>query len=557
MAYIESLEAAYRDENWHEVLRLAPAEPKGDEALMAGHAHWYLGNVAEALRWLEAGLSDSQGPPAHLSPFRYAAGMACLLRSDPAGARRHLLRALEAPADDPWKFPTLRGLAQVEMELGLLDAADHHLRHLPEYGPGHHLQHVLRAKVGWRAGRVEEARANLWVALGFAIAATAEPVEEGDPYAVVDDASLLVAGAEILAAMAHGVECHRALDTAATFLEAAGVTGLPVETHLQLHRAAALRLTGEPEAAEGLLEAVEEEAMATDASDLLAAVARERARLLWDRGDLDGAQKAFAEAAGRFHAIGYVWEAEATEREATTGPPIPVEAEPLESWFQEDAWMDEPPPVGVVVSLILPQDQRDLPTLIGDLTEELEDRLEEATEGFVDGWGTDGDELEFFVYGDDPDALWQAMETSVRDLGLDGTVRMEWGDRCAILLLQPPKDLLGLRRIRPLLPVQRRSDEENPPLEITAVAAAAATRNSEGEGPEAGELEWVRSARLEWDRIWLWRWNHPKEERYVTLLTSPGAPPVVRLDPAEGLSPEQHLVSLRYGYRSKFPADLW
>ncbi|MBT8397523.1 MAG: hypothetical protein KJN92_11175 [Gemmatimonadetes bacterium] len=551
------LKAAYRDEDWDAVLQKAPARPQGDEALMVGHAHWYLGQVAEALRWLEVGLSDSEGPPAYLSPFRYAAGMACLLRSDPAGARRHLLSALEAPADDPWRFPTLRGLAQVEMELGLLDAADHHLRHLPDHGPGHHLQQVLRAKVGWRAGRIEEARKNLWNALHFAITVTAEPVEEGDPYAVVDDASLLGAGAEILAAMGNGVECHRALDTADAFLEASGVTGLPVETHLRLHRAAARRLTGEPEAAGSLLDVVEEEAMATDASDLLAAVARERARLLWDRGDQAGAQKAFAEAAGRFHAIGYVWDAEATEREAGSGPPTLVPAEPLESWFEEDAWMDEPPPVGVVVSLILPQDGTDLPDLIGDITEELSDRLDETTEGFVDGWGTDGDELEVFVYGDDPQVLWQAMEKPVRDLGLDGTVRMEWGDRFAVLLLKPPQDLLGLRRIRPLLPVLPKSEERAPPLDITAVAATAAARNREGEGPEPSELEWVRSARLERARIWLWRWDHPKEERYVVLEAGFGAPPAVHLDPAEGLSPEQHLVSLRYGYRSNLPEDLW
>jgi hypothetical protein len=557
MADIESLEAAYRDQDWHAVLQTAPTQPQGDEALLVGHAHWYLGEVAEALRWLEVGLSDSQGSPAYLSPFRYAAGMASLLRSDPAGARRHLLGALEAPADDPWRFPTLRGLAQVEMELGLLDAADHHLRHLPEYGPGHHLQHALRAKVGWRAGRVEEARANLWVALHFAITVTPEPVEGGDPYPLIDDASLLVAGAEILAAMGHGTECHRALETGAALLEASGVTGLPVETHLRLHRALAHRLTGELGAAEDLLDRVEEEAMDADAPDLLAAVARERARLRWDRGDLDGAQEAFADAAGRFHAIGYVWEAEATEKEATTGPPGPIEAEPLERWFQEDAWMDEPPPVGVVVSLMLPQDQEDLPDLIGDLTEELADRLEETAGGFVDGWGTDGDELEIFVYGDDPDVLWKAMESSVQSLGLDGTVRMEWGDRFAILLLQPPEDLAGLRRIRPLLPVLAPREEQPPPLDITAVAATAATRNPEGDGPDPRELEWVRSARLEWGRIWLWRWNHPKEERYVTLEVIPGVPPIVRLDPAEGLSPEQHLVSLRYGYRSNLPADLW
>jgi hypothetical protein len=333
---------------------------------------------------------------------------------------------------------------------------------------------------------------------------------------------------------------------------------LPVETHLRLHRALAHRLTGEMEAAEDLLDRVEEEAMATDAADLLATVARERARLLWDRGNPDGAQQAYAEAARQFHAIGYVWEAGATEKEAAAGPPSPVEAEPLEGWFQEDAWMDEPPPVGVVVSLTLPEDEVYLPDLIGDLTEELADRLEETTEGFVDGWGTDGDELEVFVYGDDPDALWQAMEPSVRKLGLAGTVRMEWGDRFVILLLQPPEDLAGLSRIRPLLPVLPRREEETPPLELTAVAATAATRNPEGDGPEPGELEWVRSARLEWGRIWLWRWDHPKEERYVTLEANPGVPPIVRLDPAEGLSPEQHLVSLRYGYRPTwFPDDLW
>jgi hypothetical protein len=229
----------------------------------------------------------------------------------------------------------------------------------------------------------------------------------------------------------------------------------------------------------------------------------------------------------------------------------------LEDWFQEDAWMDEPPPVGVVVSLVLPEDEGDLPDLIGDLTEKLSDRLEETTEGFVDGWGTDGDELEVFVYGDDPDALWQAMEQTVQDLGLDGHVRKEWGDRFQILLLNPPKDLAGLRRIRPLLPALPSKEANNPPMKMAAIAAAASIHVPDEEGPEPQELEWVRGARLEWGRVWLWRWDHPAEERYVVLFHDPGAPVSVRLDPAEGLTPEQHLVSLRYGYRAKWPEDLW
>lgn len=562
MGNTESLKAAYRDQDWHAVVQMAPAHPRGEEALMVGHAHWYLGDVAEALRLLEEGLSESEQSAAELGGYRYAAGMARLLRSDPAGARRHLLRALEAPTDDPWRFPTLRGLSQVEMELGLLDAAAHHLRHLPDFGPGHHLQLVLRGKIAWRAGRVDEARANLWNALRYAISVTPTFVEGQDPYPLVDDAGFLVAGAEILAAMGDGAECHRALDTAAALLEASGVTGLPVHTHLQLHRALAHRLTGNTKAAEGLLDAVEEEAVATDALDLVATVARERARLLWDRGEEAEARKAFIEAAARFEAIGYSWEAEATHKESTGGPPAPVPTEPLEDWFQEgaweDAWMDEPPPVGVVVSLVLPEDEDNLPVLIGDLTEEISDRLEETTEGFVDGWGTDGDELEVFVYGDDPDVLWQAMETPVRDLGLDGHVRMEWGDRFVILLLDPPKDLAGLARIRPLLPVLPSKEANNPPLKMAAIAAAASVHFPNEEGPEPGELEWVRGARLEWGRVSLWRWHHPAEERYVTLTADPGAPASVRMDPAEGLSPEQHLVSLRYGYRpSNLPDHLW
>jgi tetratricopeptide (TPR) repeat protein len=557
MAYIGSMEAAYRDQDWHEVLRLAPAHLRSDEALLVGHAHWYLGSVPEGLRWLEVGLSESKQSTEELSPFRYAAGMACLLTSDLPGARRYLLEALEASVDDPWRFPSLRGLAQVEMELGLLDAADHHLRHLPLSGPSQALQHALRAKVEWRAGRLAQARANLWIALRCAIQAAGIPGKEGDPYALVDDASLLVNGAETLAGMGYGAECHRALDQAAAFLKASGVTGLPVETHLQLHRAMAYRLTGESGAAEELLAAVERAALATDARDLLASVARERGRLRWEVGDLAGAREAFGKAMEQFQAIGYLWEAEATRKETAAGPSGFVPVEPLENWFQEEAWLDEPPPVGVVVSLMLPPDEDKAMQLIEYLSEELAARLEEATEGYIDGWGTDGDEVEVFVYGDDPDVLWRALEPAVRDTGLDGTVRMEWGDRFVILLLHPPEDLSGLKRIRPLLPLMAGREARDPPLTLTAVAATAATRDQEVKGPGPQELEWVRSARLERDRIWLWRWDHPGGERYVTLAAGPGAPPSVRMDPAEGLSPEQHLVSLSYGYRSNLPADLW
>ncbi|NNK63550.1 MAG: hypothetical protein HKO98_10055 [Gemmatimonadetes bacterium] len=554
---IDSLKAAYRDQDWHAVVRLASADPRGEEALLVGHARWYLGEVGEALALLEEGLSGSDRSPAQLSAFRYAAGMARLLKGDPAGARRHLLEALEAPTDDAFRFPALRGLAQVEMELGLLDAAAHHLRHLPDFGPGHHLQHALRAKVAWRAGRVDEARAHLWHALGYAISVTPTVVEGSDPYPLVDDAGLLVAGAEILAAMGHGEECQRALDTATALLGASGVTGLPVHTHLELHRALAYRLTGEHEDAAELLDAVEEDATAAGARDLLATVARERARLLWDRGDRDEAREALAAAARQFDAIGYVWEADATRHEATAGPPAPVPTEPLEDWFEEDVGTDEPPPVGVVVSLILPEDEYDLPDLIGALTEELADRLAETTRGLVDGWGTDGRDLEIFVYGDDPAALWEAMKEPIDDLGLDGHVRMEWGDRFQILLLHPPANLAGLRRLRPLLPLLARERANDPPWDLAAVAAAASAQRPDEDGPEPIELEWVRGARLEWSRIWLWRWRHPAEDRYVTLTTAPGVPPFALMEAAEGLTPEQHLVSLRYGYRTKWPDDLW
>ena len=559
MGDVGPLEAAYVDQDWHAVLRLATANPRGDEALLVGHAHWHLGSVAEALHWLELGLSESERSPGNLSPFRYAAGMARLLRSDPAGGRRHLQGALEGPADDPWRFPTLRGMAQVEMELGLLDAAGHRLRHLPHDGPGQALQHVMRAKVAWRAGRVEQARGNLWIALRHAIAAAGAPTGAGDSYQLIDEATLLVSGAEILAAMGHGAECHRALDRAEALLEAAEAPGLPVEAHLRLCRATAHRLTGEPEIAETLLDTVEAVARATEARDLSAAVARERARMRWDRGDLGQARSDLAEAAGQFEGIGYAWEAEATRTEATTGPPAFVPAEPLERWFREDAWLDEAPPIGVVVSLIIPPGE-DLPELIGDLAEALAARLEDNTQGYVDGWGTDGEELEVFVYGDDPDVLWQAMEKPVRELELDGTVRMEWGRRFAILLLHPPEELSELRRIRPLLPVLPRRDA-TPPLTMIAIAAAAAATTAAAdpdvEGPLPDDLEWVRSARLEWGRVWLWRWAHPLQERYVTLLSNPGAPPVVQTDPCEGLTPEQHLISIRYGFRSHRPTHLW
>ena len=160
------------------------------------------------------------------------------------------------------------------------------------------------------------------------------------------------------------------------------------------------------------------------------------------------------------------------------------------------------------------------------------------------------------MYGDAPDLLWQALEEPVRSLGLDGTVRLEWGDRFQILLLEPPPDLAGLRRTRLLLPMLSGEAARNPPLTLEVVANQAAL-HSPRRGPRPPELEWVRSARLEWSKIWLWRWEGDAGDWYVTLEIAPQMPPTVRLDPSEGLSPEQHLVSLRYGYRPSWrPEDL-
>jgi hypothetical protein len=548
------LAAAYDAQDWEQVLRLAPEHPEGIVALRVGHAHWYLGDVGSAVRWLEVGLVDPGPAIEDLSPFRYAVGMGCFLRADLLAARRHLQVALDDPAESPWRFPVLRGLAQVEMELGLLTAADARLRRLPDDPSGQALQHVMRAKAAWRAGKMELSRVNLWIALHEPMA---RPEDPEDLYELIDQASLLVTGAELLAAMGHGAECHRVLDAASARLEAAGSDGLPIETHLRLHRAMAHRLTGNPGAAGELLDGVAEAAFATEAEDLLAAVTRERARLSWDGGAEAEARATWALAAKRFDALGYVWEAEATRQEATRGPVGDVDAQPIERWFEEDADIHEDPPVGTVVSVTLPDgDDEELERMLS-FAEALADRVAEKTVGYIDGWGTDGDEFELFAYGDDPERLWEAMEEPIRTLGYPGTVGLEWGSRFGLRLLHPPADLDGLRALRPKLPPLSRRDADDAPLSRSALASRLAAMPLGTDRPPHSDLELLRTARLNRSRIWLWCWGREPEHRYVTVMADPLNPLIVRADPTDGLTPEQHLVSLCFAYRSELPADLW
>lgn len=549
----DGLAAAYDAQDWEQVLRLAPEHPEGTVALRVGHAHWYLGEVGDAVRWLEIGLADPGSAIQDLGPFRYALGMGCFLRADLLAARRHLQTALDDPAEGVWGLPVLRGLAQVEMELGLFDAADARLRRLPDDSSGQALQHVMRAKAAWRAGKMELSRVNLWIALHEPMARRAV---SGDPYQLIDEASLLVTGAEVLAGMGHGSECHRVLDAASARLEAAGRDGLPVEIHLRLHRAMAHRLTGHTGPARELLDEVADAAVASEAQDLLATVTRERARLSWDGGAAAEARATWAMAARRFDALGYVWEAEATRQEATRGPIGEVEAEPIERWFDEDADIHEDPPVGIVVSITLPDGDEALERMLS-LAEALADRVAQNTLGYVDGWGTDGDEFEVFAYGDDPERLWEAMEEPIRTLGYPGTVLLEWGSRLVLLLLQPPPGLDGLRAIHPRIPHLSRRDAGRAPLSRSALAARLAAMPLGTDRPSHGDLELLRTARLERSKIWLWRWGREPEHRYVTVEAAPLNPLIVRADSTEGLTPEQHLLSVHFAYRSHVRPDLW
>jgi hypothetical protein len=550
----DALRAAYEAQDWAEVLRRAPADPNGDLALLIGHAHWFLGDVGSAIRWLEVGFADASAATEEATPFRYVLGMAHLLTGNLPAARRHLEAGLGASPWDPWRFRVLRGLAQVEMELGLLDAADHRLRHLPDDPSGQRLQHVMRAKAAFRAGTSDAARANLWIALRHVVGGSPE---RDDPWGLVDEASLLVAGAEILAGMGHGAECHRVLDAAEARLTAAARPGLPIENHLRLFRAMGFRLTGDPSAAEELLDMVADRAGAADEPDVLATVARERARIAHGRGDAVTARDLWESAVSQFEDIGYVWEAEATRREAADGPVTDEASAPLEDWFSEDAPLYEAPPSGVVVSVLLPEGDEGAVERMLDLTETLTERLASATEGFVDGWGTDGEEFEVYAYGDEPDRLWSAMEEPVFALGYDGTVRLEWGRRFSLLLLDPPADLVGLKRVRALLPHLPPGEAASPPLSISELVIRLALTTDDPDPPLPEDLELLRSARLEWSKIWVWLWRTPTLDRYVTATVTPGVPLVVEAYPEDGLSPEQHLLSLRYGYRWQRPDHLW
>ena len=123
-------------------------------------------------------------------------------------------------------------------------------------------------------------------------------------------------------------------------------------------------------------------------------------------------------------------------------------------------------------------------------------------------------------------------------------------------MLRAPEGLAGLRPLRITIPPLSRSAAGAAPITQSALIAWLAAKPVT-DRPHPEDLELLRTARLDRSRVWLCRWGTAPGDLYVTVIAAPMNPLIVRADPPEGLTPEQHLVSLHFGYRSKLPHHLW
>lgn len=343
----------------------------------------------------------------------YVAAMHRMADGDMAGARADLQAVLGGmAAEDPWRLPALRGLAQIELATGELESARWLLDQLViDASPtGFAATCVLWGRLLVRTGEPKLAADHL----ATAEAALADPGE--GPGMWLTAASLLAAAAELWLRLGQVAAAASALRQGAAALLAAGLQQVPVGAQLAVFGASAARLGGDAAKARSLLDRIEPHVAALESRELVPVIQRERARLAFDAGERAEAARLWREAVAGFRGLGYAVDAEETESELEAGPPRP--AAPLEGRVRHAGEllvlrMGEAPAPSAGIQIVVPLaggehgSEEERTALLG-WTEELSAALPGEV-GEVDGWEVGGGEWRIFCYGPDAQALLAAL----------------------------------------------------------------------------------------------------------------------------------------------------
>lgn len=408
---VDRMRRASELEDWQRVLELGGSTGNAGSAidLMIGRALFSLGRHREALARFETGLQADDPGGVDIGESAYFAGMAAMLTGDLERARAHFGMAIERASDKSWAGDAaVRGLAQVETELGSFDEALHLLEGPARKGGPSPFTHVLRARAFARKGNARSARWELSAA-GRLIP---EPEPDAAHAALKSAASMLVGMAEVYVELGHTPEAHNALDTCTRALETAGWPDIPAAAYLLVFRAGAHRLDGRLPQAERLLDTcATHERLARDLAPM---ILRERARVAATLGEHTDAERLWREASDAFQGIGYRQQAEACLREIEHGPPV---ASPHPSATEELALMAREAnlPDGVIIDLRMPESSEAPETELAAMlriADAVASAVEQAHAGEYDGWEVGDGAFSIFCYGD-PDTIWSAIEQHV------------------------------------------------------------------------------------------------------------------------------------------------
>lgn len=312
--------------------------------------------------------------------------------------------------EDGWWFSTNRAMAQVAMELDDLDTARRHLARLPGQGVGVAQQMALRA----RLARIEGDEDTAALQVGAALRSLAGDGEM-DPGSLMNGAIALMWCGEVLRELGFGRDASRVAELARERIVLAGIHDPTLEAGLAMVEAGGARLAGDVTAAIRILDSID----LSLSPEFFVEIALERARLAWLSGDKQGAQRFYEEAGAGATSLQYKSMARSIREESAVGPRLhraDSHSVLVNRKSEELAGATRAYAVVVRYAVDRPVDS------YFDVERTVEEFLSARPQlGYVDGKGTDGRVWDFYLEGEDPDALWQEIRTLVIPIASPGS----------------------------------------------------------------------------------------------------------------------------------------